>query len=381
MKNSVVKKILIAACLLMGCCSSNAQNCTDALIDTMLGVWKPLQKGAIPYSITKTDVAKERVIMEGVNETIRKNITNMPVGGNIGYGAFWEGDDHRPTQIIQVSDSYYNYITYEQFHCYEGKVNGDGLYGDGSSFHTFFNELPFTFGNSFYTPGPNATDQGIDPLTDVYAFLRSLPEVKDGYFDYIVDEGDGTGNTTGNISRYRTITKPGKLPYIVMSKKEYYEKWKKKHLIEIENNKSEKARFNKEMAGSDQLPGMLKMMDQYITMTQDWVTTIDNLLKNKSAEALAQPAYQGEENGAWFESRQADGYMRSYIVEPNFSYYNFTLHNKPAPQVITLRFQYYQDSDAMGNKRYNCIKFYKALEKMNIFELLTEKLKPLIVVQ
>jgi hypothetical protein len=37
------------------------------------------------------------------------------------------------------------------------------------------------------------------------------------------------------------------------------------------------------------------------------------------------------------------------------------------------------DKDAPGIKKYSCEKFYKALEDMKIFDLLTEKLKPLIV--
>jgi hypothetical protein len=303
----------------------------------------------------------------------------MPVGGDIGYGVFWENDDHRPTPIIKISNTYYCHIIYNQFHCYEGKVNGDGLYGDAQIFYTFFNELPFRFDYSFYSPGPKATNLDIDPLTDVYAILRSLPVAKESYFDYIKDEGDGTGNTSGNVYRYRTITKPGKLPYIVVSKKEFYQKWKHKYEVQIESTEADKARYRKDLAGNDQLAGILNQSDQYKDLYQNYINKIDDILKSKSSEALEQPAFDGEDLGEYFESRQANGYLRSYIVKPNFAYYNYNLNNNSAPQVITLCSKYYLDNKAQGNNKYNCPKFYKALEKMNIFDQLTEKLKPLIV--
>jgi hypothetical protein len=374
-----MKKIFFVYYLLILCYSNYAQPCNDALLDTLHGKWKTLIPGAIPYNITKTDVEKERLTMQGVIEIIRKNIPDMPIAGNIGYGTFWEGDDHRPTSIIKICDSYYTYISYMQFRCYDGKLGGENDFGDASNFYTIFNELPFRFDYSFYTSGPKATDQDRNLLTDVYAILRSLPVVKDGYFDYIKDDADGTGNSTGNVSRYRTITKPGKLPYAIMSKKEYYEKWKHKYNIQIENIEAQKEKARKELAGNDQLDETLKATDQMKGVYQNYIDRINNILKNNSAEALAQPAYEGEDQGEYFESRQADGYLRSYIVKPNFAYYSYTLNNKTAPQLITLDYKYYQDNNAPGNKRYNCAKFHQALDKMNIFDLLTEKLKPLIV--
>jgi hypothetical protein len=374
-----MKKLFLIACLLTISCSQFAQQCSDAVLDTLHGKWKTLIPGSIPYTITKTNIQKERLTMQGVIEILRRSFPDKPVSGDIGYGTFWEGDDHRPTPIIKICDSYYTYINYMQFHCYDGKVNGDNQYGDASAFHSFFNELPFRFDYSFYTPGPKAPDQGIDPLTDVYAIIRSLPIVKEGYFDYIKGDGDGSGNSTGNVSRYRTITKPGKLPYVIMSKKEYYEKWKHKYNIQIENIEADKERIRKELAGNPYLAEAQKSNDQYKTIYQNYINKIDNILKSKSAESLSEPAFEGEDQGEYFESRQADGYLRSYIVRPNFAYYNNTLNDKAAPQLITLRFNYYQDADALGNKRYNCAKFHRALEQISVFDLMFEKLKILIV--
>lgn len=317
--------------------------------------------------------------MQGVIEILRKNIPDMPIAGNIGYGSFWETDDHRPLPIIKISNSYYTYIYYMQLRCVNGKVGGDKDFGDGSSFHIFFNELPFTFGNSFYAARRKGTNQDEDPMTDVYATVRQLPVVKDGYFDFIWDDVDGSGNVTGNVRQSRTIIKNGRLPYAVVSKKEFYEKWKHKHEVEIESEKAEKDTYKKELAGNDQLEGFLKYCDQMMGIYQNYIDKINTILKTKSPEALAQPAYEGEELGDYFESRQADGYMRAYILKPNFDYYNYHLNDIAAPQLITLRFDYYQDADALGKRRYNCPKFHKALEKMKVFDLLAEKLHPLIV--
>lgn len=317
--------------------------------------------------------------MEGVIEILRKNIPGMPIAGNIGYGSFWEGDDHRPTPIIKICNSYYTYISYMLFRCYGGKVSGDKDFGDASYFHIYFNELPFTFDHSFYTTGPKTTNQDEDPMTDVYTSVRSLPSAKAGYFDFITDDVDGSGTHSANVRQSRTIIKNGRLPYAVMSKKEYYEKWKHKYNIEIENIEAGKEKTRKELAGNPYLNGSLKDLDQMKGVYQNLIDKINTILKTNSAEALAQPAYEGEEQGDYFENRQADGYMRAYIVKPNFAYYNYNLNDKAAPQLITLRFDYYQDVDALGNKRYNCPKFHRALEQMSIFDLLAEKLKPLIV--
>jgi hypothetical protein len=373
----MTKQLFFAISLLMFCITNYAQQCDDAMLDTLHGKWKTLIPGSIPSSITKSDVQKERLTMQGVTEIIRKNIPDMPISGNIGYGTFWESDDHRPTPIIKICDSYYTYISYMQFRCYVGKLGGDNDFGDASNFYTIFNDLPFRFDNSFYAHGPKGTDHDIDPLTDVYAILRSLPVVKDDYFDYI--KADGSGNSTGNVSRYRTITKPGRLPYTVVNKKEYYEKWYHKYDVQIEDMEAQNEKFRKELAGSDQLEGMLKGNNQFIGIYQNYIDRINNILKTKSAEAIAQPAYEGEDLGQYFESRQADGCLRSFVVKPNFAYYNYTLKNTTAPQLITLDYKYYQDADAFGNKRYNCPKFYKSLQNMNIFDLLTEKLRLLIV--
>lgn len=372
-----MRKVVIAACLLILCVANNAQICNGVKLDTMRGKWKMLPP-ALLSTESKADLLHEKLLMDGVTEIIRKNISGMPIGGDIKYGQHGVDDDHRPGPVIKISNTYYTDIDYYQFHCYEGKINGDGLYGDADIFTTYFNDLPFTFDHSFYISGPNATELNKDPHKEVYAILKWLPEVKEGYFDYINDRVDGTGNNPGKISRWRTLIKSGKLPYIVMSKKEFYEKWKIQRMIEKEDEEAQKAKMSKELIGNPYLKQGLESINQSIAVTQNYMNKIEEILKNKTAEELSKPAYEGEQYGDYFESMEASEY-RAYIVKPNYAYYNVTLNNKYSPQVISLCFEYYMDKDALGNKKYSCAKFYKALDDMKIFDLLTEKLKPLIV--
>jgi hypothetical protein len=158
-----------------------------------------------------------------------------------------------------------------------------------------------------------------------------------------------------------------------MTKKEFYEKWRRKHLIEIENREAK----NKELAGNDQLKDLIKLNNQLKDIVQGYVDRINNLLKTKTAEELAQPAFEGEQEGLYFESLEASVY-KAYIVKPNLAYYNGNI-SKNSPQVVTICQWYGMGKDDNGNKSYGDENFYNALEKMNVFDLLTVKLKTLIV--
>jgi hypothetical protein len=314
--------------------------------------------------------------MDGVNELAKKNINWVPVGGDIRYQIVWRGEGRRPAQLNKITSTFYSNFEFKQFSCDHGKIVHSEV---ADFFTTLFNDLPFEFDHSFYSPGPKATDADVDPGTDMYAILNWLPEVKDGYFDYIQDHVDGTGNNaSGYVYRYRTIIKPGKLPYLLMTKKEFYEKWRIKHRIDIENIEAGKTRYKKDLAGNDQLPVLLKQADQFEGIYQNYINKIDAILKNKSAEELSKPAFEGEQEGEYFESVEASVY-KAYIVKPNYDYYNYKLNNKSSPQVITCYMRYGTDKNEQGIRAYSDPAFYKALEDMKIFDFLAEKLKPLIV--
>ncbi len=352
--------------------SCKAQDCTDDNVGSLPGKWKSIP-GSF-FNHLKSDVLKEKPIADAVIESIRKNFPWSVVGGVISYESCGLYTDPRPFPIVKMCNLYSAGLYFNAYSCNAGKVNvEEGL----SALNIRFNDLPFDFGNSFYTPGPNATQSDTDPKTDVYATLKWLPVVKDGYFDYIQDNVDGTGNTPGKMLRYRTITKPGKIPYTLMNKKEYYEKWKKKHLAEIKNIEGEKANLSKDLAGNAQLPALLQQQDQYIAIYQNYINKINGILKSTAAKDLDQPAFQGEEEGAYFENLQASAY-KAYIVKINYDYFNNKL-DKTSPQIITIVQRYSMGKDNNGNRIYADEAFYKTLEKINVFDLLTGKLKPQIV--
>lgn len=375
MKNALLRNIFFAVFSILLCDKNYAQDCTDANVAGLPGKWK-LLPGSF-FNQSKADVLKEKPVADEVIESIRKYLPWSIVGGDISYETCGLHNDARPISISNICNLFDAEIYFEPYYCNAGKItHGSGI----SSLTTRFNGLLFDFGYSLYTPGPNDTQGDKDPGIDRYAVLRWLPEVKDGYFDYIQDNVDGTGNTPGKIYRYRTIFKPGKLPYSLMSKKEFYEKWKILHQIEITKIEADKVKFSKDTAlsGSPYLSQTLELFDQNIGLYKNYINKIDGFLKTRSAEELSQPAFEGEQLGEYFESRQAPGYLRSYIVKLNVAYFNNKLP-KSSPQIITIIQQYGLDIDDNGNKHYSDENFYKALEKMKIFDFLTEKLKPLIV--
>jgi len=368
-----IKKTALTGLLILCCCTNYAQNCTDANVASLPGKWELLSSWHDSQD-TKSDVLKEKPIADAIIEAIRKNFPWSVVGGRIGYGTFGS-NDRRPIPLQKLCKDYSGRIGFNAYGCSAGKTF---ILESPSGLYVNFNGLPFEFDHSFYMSGPNATDMDKDPETDTYATLHYLPEVKDGYFEYKKEGGGGAPPpTTGLLRRYRTIIKPGKLPYSLMSKKEYYENWKKKNLAEIAVQEAGKKSFEKSFAGDPQLPAMVSQQVQLIAIYQNYINKIDVLLKNKSAEELAQPAYAGDELGEFYESVEATPY-KAYIVKPNMAYYNKNI-SKNSPQVITICQVYGVGLDNDGNKIYDDEKFYNALEKMKIFDFLTEKLTPLIV--
>ncbi|MBS1666608.1 MAG: hypothetical protein JST58_04455 [Bacteroidetes bacterium] len=362
------KIFLVFLLCVMVIANSRTQNCTDSNVKNMPGKWI-LDNGWGSSADTKDDVLKEKPIADGILETIKKNFPWPPVGGRILYGSSGS-NDRRPIPLRKLCKDFYLTLNYNHYFCAAGKI---AIEDGDNTLSVKFNQLPFTFENSFYMPGPNAKETDADPETDKYEILHWLPDVKDGYFDYIVDQGDGTGNTAGRIVKYRTICKPGKLPYSLMTKKEFYEKWRNKYRVLIENIEAK----NKELAGNPQLKDLLKLNNQLKEPYQAYIDKIDGLLKTKSAKELAQPAFEGEQEGLYFESLEASVY-RAYIVKPNLAYYNNNI-SKNIPQVISICQQYKMGKDDQGKISYADEAFYRALEKMNVFDLLTEKLKPLIL--
>jgi hypothetical protein len=161
-----------------------------------------------------------------------------------------------------------------------------------------------------------------------------------------------------------------------MSKKEYYEKWKTKHGKEIAGLQQDVAgiaKQEKETGNND----VSKICLQTIDLYKFYIRQIDAILLSKSRAELAMPAFGGEENGAYYDSSTKEN-PKYYIIKPDLSYYNKKLP-KYSAQVITISLQYAVNEDKNGAEKYNDEIFYKALENSKIVDLLTEKLKPVIV--
>jgi hypothetical protein len=149
------------------------------------------------------------------------------------------------------------------------------------------------------------------------------------------------------------------------------------YLGQIAIAKATRKKAEIDLKGTEGLSEFLKSLDQSTEPYQKWVDAIDNNLKNRTTEELAKPAYQGDEQGEYHESRQASDYLRPYFIRPNLDYYDKKLP-KSSPQVITMGLRYIMGVDENGNKHHVDEGFYKGLTDMNIFELLTAKLKPFL---
>jgi hypothetical protein len=220
-----------------------------------------------------------------------------------------------------------------------------------------------------------------DPETDTYTFLNWLPEEKDGYLDYLDDEIDGTGTHPGSFMRYRILVKPGKLPYALMSKKEYYEKSRRWTLDQIAIDNAQYAAID---SGAPGYADIMKQKDFYNGWYQKKIDGIDRILKERSVEDLSKPAFQGEEEGEYFESRQASDHLRPYVVKPNMAYYDRKVPRQ-TPQLITLSISdcNVDCDDSKKQQGDNVIypwekNFHKPLMDMHFIDLFTVKLRPFI---
>lgn len=357
--------------LLTGLAAGNivpAQECSAGNVESLPGKWKPGAKGASDHAAA--DMVKEKAIMEEVLQFVRTQLKWSPVGGDITYNIIYSinGQDYRPKPMINTSNSYYAGLYFQHYFCADGKIAKEDYSID---LRVQFNKLPFDFSESFFVTAKNKDGYDIerDPGNDVYGFVESLPAEKKGQFD--IDGG------AGKAFRYRcrTLTKYGKLPYVIMSKKEYYEKWRKKHGKAIEalrQNIADIAKQEQELGNYE----VSKTCKQAISLYTNYIKQIDAILQTRSAEELAKPAFGGEENGQYYNAGTKEN-PKSYIIKPDYTYYSSGLP-RYSPQTISIFLQYAVAADSSGNERPKDYIFYRALEDSRITDLLTQKLRLLI---
>jgi hypothetical protein len=369
-----MKKALITISMVLFYLSGFSQECTKENVSRIPGKWKAGMPGASVH--TAADNLKEKTLALDIIKTIRTNLTWSPVGGDITYGVVYgiRDDDYRPLPLIKACNRYAADIMYQHYFCSEGRINLEDF---AIIVTATINDIPFQFPETFFKSRKDKLgyDTDTDPDTDKYTSIAKLPKTKDGMFEFTEPDQFGSGGGQDMVYRYRVLTKPGQMPYSVMSKKEYYEKSKIKHYQNIAEHEKRKIKA----AESDKIAGNTRGVeseDRSIAYEQGQINKIDEQLNSRTAAELAAPAFNGEESGEYYEANTKQSTHR-YIIKPNLAYYNFKLP-KTSPQVITLCFRYRQSTDKYGDITYADEVFYKELERIKILDLLTVKLQPLI---
>jgi hypothetical protein len=369
-----MKKIIIISTIILYNLSGFAQNCTDENVLQIPGKWKAGMPGASGH--TAADNLKEKTLALDIIKTIRTNLTWSPVGGDITYGVVYgiRDDDYRPLPVIKSCNRYGADIYFQHYYCSGGKINTE----DFTIIVTAtMNDIPFEFKETFFKSRKDKLgyDIDVDPDTDRYTSIAKLPVTKDGMFEYSQPDYQGSVGGQDMIYKYRVLTKPGQLPYSVMSKKEYYEKSKIKHQQNIADHEKSKLKAieTAKIIGNTRA---VESEDHSIAYELERINKIDKILSTKTAAELAAPAFLGEESGEYYEANTKQNPDR-YIIKPNLAYYNFKLP-KTRPQVIELCFRYRQSTDKYGDVHYADEVFYNELQRVKILDLLTAKLQPLI---
>ena len=352
-----------------------AQECTNANVLSLPGKWKQGGKGASDHPAA--DMLVEKNVMDDIIQFIRTNLKWAPAGGDITYNGIYSvnGQDYRPDAVIKICNNYSAYIYFQHYFCGNGKIMRSDY---SAKLAAHINSLPFIFSESFFVSKRDKKGNNLeeDPKTDIYAYIPMLPAEKEGQFDY-TEDGDKDNRAGVIYTLYRTVTKPGKRPYLIMPKAEYYEKWKIKYRKQIAGAEMDKSI----LAELDKLSGNTAATDQQnkmIALYQGYINKIDAILRSKSAQELAKPALSGEELGEYYErNSNENGHPLFYIVKPNLPYYNNKLP-RHSPQVITISFMHTFMLDPDGNKNKADLAFYEAIQDSKLMDSLAEKLKPLI---
>jgi hypothetical protein len=368
-----MKKILIIVSLVLINLTVFSQDCTKENVSQIPGKWKPGMKGDADHS--SADMVREKALMDDIIKTIRASFTWSPIGGDISYGNVYSirGLDYRPLPVIKICNQYSPYIFYQHYFCSNGKIFFEDYV---IRVEANINDLPFKFPYTIFKSKKDKLGYDIDkdPETDKYGTIQNLPKLKNGVIIY--NKTNSGSNDDDDNGSYRILTKPGLLPYVVMTKKEFYEKWKINHLKTIEEYEVVKQKYV-EAAKTTGDKRDVEMQESLIEVIKNYISKIDEFLSSKTPDELAKPAFVGEQFGEYYEaSTRQDSHL--YIIKPNLSYYNNALP-KSSPQVVTISFSYVCNIDRDGEKHYADEAFYNELARIKIVDLLTAKLQPLIV--
>jgi hypothetical protein len=379
-----VKKIAIILVIIVIHQKAPSQDCAGKDLSKMTGSWKqnPLVN---PKDPRRPDLlAKEKVICNNILDLIRSNFKAEPIGGDL----FYSHPDGCLSATAATTQEYpisanlktapflygpsFDMLRFDCDHGKLGHIPAALLY-----MYITINQIPvpFRFSESFFVSRMDVNGNNIekDPQTDRYGFAPVLPEQNQTYLDYTNDQIDGNGNYENHVvDRYRMIFKTGLFPFLPMTKKEYYQKWKKKYLQTMKAKDEvidAKAGEVKNISGGDKILQQLRQEAHY---SETKVQKIDAILNAKLEQQLAMTAIAGEEQGEYYEQIAPNTDHAVYIIKANPAYHNPALPLY-APQLISIHYHYYfGKQNQIDDYRYDAQSVYRELERMNVFDLLTK---------
>ncbi|MDO6430257.1 hypothetical protein Q4E93_06660 [Flavitalea sp. BT771] len=371
-----IKNILILQLCMLMLNKGHAQQCTDENVASLPGSWRAAMKGDCDHSAA--DMAREKVLLDSIAQFIRGHLTWRPVGGDITAGNAYSirGLDYRPAPVRKLGNTYKTFIFFQHYFCNNGKINRED-YVD--RLEVSVNEIPFEFNRTFFISPVDQYGNPLqqDPETDKYGFISELPVRKNGYFTYRKNhqsaQPDAEDHFTNN---HRLLTKGGRLPFLLMPKKEYYEKWKLQYSNSIDRAKvvKEKMEVLAKTTGNN---ADVEFEEHHIVQLQGYIDKINRLLAAHTAEELSRPAFSGEENGEFLDNNDP-GNRHDFVIVPDLTYYTAGVP-RSTPQIFYINFDcQYSKKGNKGGKRYADEDFVAELERIKMVDLLTEKLRPLL---
>jgi len=341
-----------------------AQDCGLETLLKQPGHWIPTRISSAS-DVTAADLARQKVIVNSITQPIQqkyspKGVDIEPRSGNLGA--------NRIAKHIPSGNFYTVNWTFVKHDCPYNKALIDkklsGAYGiDVIRLH--INDFAFSFDDPFFVPEqPNEEN----PQTDVLTFVDGMP-VKEG-----VAWNWNTVGRTGTDENFWLIAQDDKLPFLVISKKEfaerlkvYYQKKIKEAELNYTNNmkSAEEAyeninKFNtaeatkfKEQSAVEHKK-MLELEKKQYTKN---ITVVDNILKTD--KALNDPAIIDHIKG-YFEFEgfvEASHHYARYAIKPNPAYFNPKLP-KSSPQFMVL----YYNVDADPIFKVAREEFFKAFD-------------------
>ncbi len=366
------------------------QPCNPENVHSLMGTWKNISPNFTDH--TAADAAKERPLLKDIFNSIRSNFKWPLQGGEITYSDQGMMNEYSklPLYLSRKINASGVGLIFHDFLCVNGKVQPNE---STRGISVFFNDWPFKYAASFFTKtivDPPPAEQNTEDIgTSQYYISSILPDFKNGIWDFYNGERNGAAMFTHDTVEvekinhvYRIIAKPGIAPLIAMSKKEYFSNWIKKLQFEVtENDRQIKKISNAKDpyldAGAKKQ--MCTMYEELKKNAAENISAIENVRKHLTPKQLAKPSVFHEEEGVYIETPD---FLKNefYILKLNPDYFNTQLP-RASFQLCCIDFTtlgvWY--GAKMKDPRYAPYhKFVEEIVRMKAFELITQKVQPLI---